>query len=131
MKILMTEKEIMDGLKKAKENNPNATVGNAVEQMFFINPFSKEKAHSNDSYFVYANYPTDEYEEQSLLKTICEIYSMMSLGKIHLTGEDDTYGITILEGMKMPGPGHCIPLPPATISHEKIWHLLSSHYVVV
>lgn len=126
----MTEKEILEGLKMAKEKNPNVTIGNALEQMFNINQFSKEKAHSNDSCFVYVNYPKDEYDEQDLLKTICEIYSKVTLGIIHLTGENSTYGVTITECLKISGPGHSVPLPPATISHDEIWHLLSSCYVI-
>ena len=127
----MTNEEIMHGLKKAKENNPKATIGLAIEQMFGINPFSKKDAHSDNSCFVYANYPSDEYDEQELMKTICEIYSMSTLNLLELNGDDANYGVSIEDGLKLQAPGHCSPLSPATISHRQIWHLLSSYYNIV
>lgn len=126
----MTEQEILFGLQKAKEKNSNATIGYAVEQMFRIEPFSKAQMSSRESFYVYANYPIDEFDIQVLLKVICEIHSMATLGIIKLLGEDADYGVSLQEILLKQGPGHCTPLPPATISHEQIWHLLSNYYEI-
>ena len=123
----MTEKYIMEYLKKVKDAYSDATIGFALERMFNIDPFTKVKSSSDDSFFIYVNYPTDNYNENELVKAICEIYSKTTLGEICLLKENEDYGITIYESL-LKHNGHCAPLPPTIASMVSIWHMLSSQY---
>jgi hypothetical protein len=126
----MTEKHIMDCLRQIKEIYPKATIGFALERMFNIDPFTKVKSHSDDSFFIYVNYPTDNYNENELVTTICEIYSKTTLGEICLLEEKGDYGITIYESLQKHN-GHCTPLPPTITNVVSIWRMLSSRYKLI
>ena len=123
----MTEEIIINGLKQVKEAFPKATIGFALERMFGIDPFTKVEASSDDSFFIYVNYPADIFNMDELMKVICEIYSKTTLGEICLLKADENYGISLRESLLTQG-GHCAPLPPTITSSVTIWHILSSQY---
>lgn len=128
MKILMTEKEIMDGLKKARENNPNATVGNAVEQMMGLDLFWRDKFQTEGN-IVSANIPQCcLYTVKDVADVIGYIDNMVLERKISLLGEDINYGKPTDHDLKrLSAPGAISPILGSDIT---TWQLLSNHFEV-
>ena len=125
----MTEKEIMDGLLKAKENNPNTTIGNAVEQIMGLDLFWHDK-YLTDRNTVSANIPQDcRYTVKDVASVIGCIDNMVRERKIRLLEEGENYGEPTkhdLERLNTPGA-----ISPILGSNITTWQLLSNHFEVI
>lgn len=125
----MTEKEIMDGLIKAKENNPNTTIGNAVEQMMGLDLFWHDK-YLSDRNTVSANIPQNyHYTVKDVASVIGRINNMVRERKIRLLGEDENYGEPTEHDLKrLNTPGAISPILGSDIT---TWQLLSNYFEVI
>ena len=125
----MTENEILEGLKMAKDKNPNATIGNAIEQMMGLDLFRHDK-YLADINNVSANIPQDcLYTDESISGVIGFIGNMVHGRKIRLLGEDLNYGEPKehdLERLSTPGA-----ISPIQGSGINTWHLLSNQYEII
>ena len=125
----MLEKEIMDGLKRAKEETPHATIGNAVEQMMGLDLFWHDK-YLTDRNTVSTNIPQDcRYTVKDVASVIGCIDNMVRERKIRLLGEDENYGEPTehdLERLNTPGA-----ISPILGSDVTTWQLLSNHFEVI
>lgn len=125
----MTENKILEGLKMAKEKNPNATIGNAVEQMMGLDLFWHDK-YLVDINTVCANIPqVCLYTVEDISDVIGHIDNMAHGRKIRLLGEDLNYGEPKehdLERLSTPGA-----ISPIQGSDINTWHLLSNQYEII
>lgn len=122
----MTENEILEGLKMAKKKNPNATIGNAVEQMMGLDLFWHDK-YLSDITTVSANIPQEcIYTVDAIAGVIGCINNMVREHKIRLLGMDMTYGKPTEHNLKrLNTPGAISPIYGST---NNTWQLLSSQY---
>ena len=125
----MTVKEIIDGLKRAKEENPNTTIGEALEQMMKLDLFWWDKFQTEGN-VVSANIPQDcIFTVEDVAGVIGCIDNMVRERKIRFLGEDMNYGVSKgrdLERLNTPGV-----ISPIIGSDNKTWRLLSSNYEII
>ncbi len=125
----MTEKEILEGLKTAKEKNPNTTIGNAVEQMMGLDLFWHDKCLTEGN-IVSANIPQEcVYKVEDVAGVVGLIDNMVRERKIRLLEEGKNYGEPTkhdLERLNTPGA-----ISPILGSDITTWQLLSNHFEVI
>lgn len=124
----MTEKEILEGLKTAKEKNPNTTIGNAVEQMMGLDLFWHDKCLTKGN-IVSANIPQEcVYKVEDVAGVVGLIDNMVRVRKIRLLGDDLNYGKQTEYDLKcLNTPGMLSPIQGSDV---KTWNLLSNHYEI-
>ena len=125
----MTNEEIMYGLRKAKEQDPNVTIGRAIEQMMCIDVFYRDM-YSFENHSVYANIPDDcGHKVTDIAAVIGSISGMVRANEILLKGMNVDYGkMTEQDLQRLSTPGDIVPIMG---SDSETWQLLSSLYVFV
>lgn len=124
----MTENEILEGLREAKEKEPNTTIGNAVELMMGLDLFWYDK-YLTEGNIVSANIPQDcRYNVADVAGIVGIIDSMVRERKVILLGEDMNYGKPTEHDLKrLSTPGSIFPIQGSDI---KTWKMLSNRYEV-
>ena len=124
----MIEKEILDGLKKTKDNKPNATIGIALEQMMGLDLFWHDK-YLTEGGTVCANIPQNcRYTVEDIAGVIGCIGIMVREQKLYLLGEDLDYGEPTMRDLKrLNVPGSISPIQGSDIT---TWKILSNHFEI-
>ena len=121
--------QIEKGLQEIQKENPEATIGIAIQKMMDLGTFTK------DFYAIRVCRPVDsKHSVDDVWKVILHIQYLINEGVLMLTEKDDGYGV-IEGGELMRIRGHhyeSIALPPIPSHDDKnaTWLLISSKFEI-